>query len=364
MIRYYRLQVTRLWKQAWGLFAVTSCTATANTSQRVLMAFTITYPLVWQLKLVVSQYSCTNWASRKGWTHSTHRSMSVCLSFVSSFKIMVYACVAKWCILSPWRMATEKNAIRKPCWKSFYSSAVYYIVSKLVNPCGLLTTDHHNANLFHVEVNNKQLCIQLQGPRSSSSNWMNFQLHQWSRRRRCLVHSPHPILTSKHHWPVHSQFPFTTDNGSSPRPQSTSHSHEKASLTSPQSVFFHKGSSPRPQSTSLSHEKASLTGPRSVSLHKGSSPRPQSTSLSHEKASLTSPQSVSRHKGSSPRPQSTFLTHEKASLTGPRSVSLHKGSSPRPQSTSLSHEKASSSVVGDREDTNRKYIHCTNYNGS
>ena len=41
-------------KQAWGLFAVASCTATANTSQRVLVAFSITYPLVWQLKRVVS----------------------------------------------------------------------------------------------------------------------------------------------------------------------------------------------------------------------------------------------------------------------------------------------------------------------
>ena len=158
--------------------------------------------------------------------------MSVCLSFVSSFKIMVYACVAKWCILSPWRMATEKNAIRKPCWKSFYSSAVYYIVSKLVNPCGLLTTDHHNANLFHVEVNNKQLCIQLQGPRSSSSNWMNFQLHQWSRRRRCLVHSPHPILTSKHHWPVHSQFPVTKDHhlGHGQHPSLTTKHHHLLSV--------------------------------------------------------------------------------------------------------------------------------------
>ena len=54
MIRHYRLQVTRWRKQAWGLFAVASCTATANMSQQVLVAFSITYPLVWQLKRVVS----------------------------------------------------------------------------------------------------------------------------------------------------------------------------------------------------------------------------------------------------------------------------------------------------------------------
>ena len=51
---------------SWGLFAVASCTATANTSQRSLMAFSITYPLVWPLKRVVSSiHSCANWSSQK-----------------------------------------------------------------------------------------------------------------------------------------------------------------------------------------------------------------------------------------------------------------------------------------------------------
>jgi len=207
----------------------------------------------------------------------------VCYSIVQ-----VYACVAKWCILSPWRMATEKNAIRKPCWKSFYSSAVYYIVSKLVNPCGLLTTDHHNANLFHVEVNNKQLCIQLQGPRSSSSNWMNFQLHQWSRRRRCLVHSPHPTLTRKHHWPVHSQFPFTKDHhlGHSPHPTLTRKHHWPVHSQFPFTKDHHLGHSPHPSLMRKHHWPVHGQFPFTKDHHLGHSPHPSLTRKHHHLLSV------------------------------------------------------------------------------